>query len=313
MPAFDGDRGSDSSQTAPYPYDAASPPPPGYPYSQAPPGYPYAPVPQGNLPDGEPRLPGENTPRYVAVGQVPWTLAQTLAGAAITLVPWLLVLGLTATTSSGSSGFTKPLPRAADLLGGIFFFLFSAFVECAFLLVPLYFTLWRRAPGTSRQEALRALGFRRVAVGRAAGWVMVGLTVSLVATLAYGVLVQLLHLNLQTNGDALAQEAKYAPLTVLGALLAAVLIAPICEEIFFRGFLFGGLLRGMTMWPALALSALLFAVAHFDIGSFVPLLVFGLVLAFARSRLGSIWPGTAMHILNNALTSLVIVVAILHP
>jgi membrane protease YdiL (CAAX protease family) len=61
------------------------------------------------------------------------------------------------------------------------------------------------------------------------------------------------------------------------------------------------------------LSALLFAVAHGDVGSFVPLLVFGLVLAVARSQLGSIWPGMAMHILNNALTSLVIVVAILHP
>jgi membrane protease YdiL (CAAX protease family) len=244
---------------------------------------------------------------------VPWTLAQTLAGTAITLVPWLLVLGLTATTSSGTTGLTKPLPRATDLLGGIIFFLFSALVECAFLLVPLYFTLWRRAPGVSRQEALRALGFRRVALGRAAGWVAGGLAASLVATFAYGVLVQILHLSLQTNGDALLQEAKYAPLTVLGALLAAVFFAPICEEIFFRGFLFGGLLRGMTIWPAVALSALLFAVAHGEVGSFVPLLVFGLVLAIARFKLGSIWPGMTMHILNNALTSVVIVVAILHP
>jgi membrane protease YdiL (CAAX protease family) len=298
MPAYDGD----DLPTPPSPYGEFVPPPAGYPY----------PPPAGYLAQTNSRLPEENTPHYGAIGRVPWTLQQTLAGTAITLVPWMAVLLLSAASSSGTHGLTKPLPRSADLIGGIIFFLFSAVVECAFVLAPLYFAVWRRAPAASVQQGWRALGFRRTPVGQAVAWIVGGLAVSLAATIAYGALVQLLRLNLQTNGDALAQEARYAPLTVVGALLAAVFIAPICEELFFRGYLFAGLLRGIEVVPAVALSALLFAIAHGDVGSFVPLLIFGVVLAVARFKTGSIWPGMAMHILNNALTTIVVVASILH-
>ncbi len=296
MPAYDGD----NIPTAPYPSGEAGPAPAGFPYPA--PGYPGG---SASL------LPDEGTPRYGAVGRVPWTFTQTLAATAITLVPWLALLGLTATSSGGTGGFTKPLPPAEDLVSGIIFFLFSAVVECAFLVAPLYLAVWRRPPGVTRQQGLRALGFRRTPLGPALGWIVGGLAVSLAATLAYGVLVQILHLNLQTNGDALAQEARYAPLTVIGALLAAVFVAPVCEEIFFRGMLFGGLLRGLGASLVVPLSALLFAIAHGDVGSFAPLLVFGLVLAVVRFKTGSIWPGMVMHVCNNALTTIVIVAAIL--
>ena len=45
------------------------------------------------------------------------------------------------------------------------------------------------------------------------------------------------------------------------AIAAAVLIvvaAPICEEIFFRGFFFGGMRSRMPFWPAALISAALF-------------------------------------------------------
>src|SRR5215469_4788253 len=144
MPAYDGD----DLPTPPSPYGEYVPPPAGYPY----------PPPAGYLAQTNSRLPEENTPHYGAIGRVPWTLQQTLAGTAITLVPWMAVLLMSAASSSGTHGLTKPLPRSADLIGGIIFFLFSAVVECAFVLAPLYFAVWRRAPGASVQQGWRALG-----------------------------------------------------------------------------------------------------------------------------------------------------------
>lgn len=241
------------------------------------------------------------------VGQVPWTLSQTIVGTAVTLVPWVTVLVATQLTASPSVANAKPLARNVDIASGIVFFIFTAVVESAFLVAPLYIAVVRRPPGMTRREGLYALGLRPTPLIAALGWVVVGLAMILAATLLYQWVIQLLHLPLQTNADALAKRAKLEPFTVLGALAGAVLVAPICEEIFFRGFAFAGFLRGMSVWPAVTLSALLFGISHGDIGSLAPLIVFGAVVAIVRWRTGSIWPGVVIHATNNLIAALAIV------
>ena len=254
----------------------------------------------------------ERTPRAVetgAVGTVPWTLAQTLLGTAIMLVPWVAVqLSSKATTAASSPG--KPVSFAADLLGGIIALVFSAIVEGAFLLVPAYYTISRRAPGTTIREGLDALGLRRTDPRPAAVAGAVGLSIIIAVNLIYSALITAFHWNIQTNSDSLSRLAQTMPLTLMGYLAAAVLVAPICEEIFFRGFVFGGLLRGMSLWPAALISAALFGIAHVDAGSFPVLLVIGIVLAYVRWRFGSLWPGIALHACNNAIAALLIIGAL---
>jgi membrane protease YdiL (CAAX protease family) len=65
------------------------------------------------------------------------------------------------------------------------------------------------------------------------------------------------------------------------------------------------------MWAVLISSAL-FAIAHTDPGSFLPLLVIGLGLGFLRYRTKSIWPGIMLHMLNNLLSSVDIVLVMHH-
>jgi uncharacterized protein len=256
---------------------------------------------------------GSEQARYGQVGRVPWTFAQTLLGAGVTILPWLLfvvVLQTASGTSSGASG-TRKLTPAVDILGGIIFLLFTALVEGAFLLAPLIISIRSRAPGSTWYGALRVLGLRSTRFWPAVGWVIFGLIVVYVVTIIYGVLIQTLHWPLQTNGDALVQEARTMPFTVIGALIGAVVIAPFCEEIFFRGFLFAGLLRGMTVLWATLISTTLFTIVHGDIGSAVPLFAIGLMLAMVRWRTGSIWPGMALHMLNNAIASVLVIATIL--
>jgi membrane protease YdiL (CAAX protease family) len=62
----------------------------------------------------------------------------------------------------------------------------------------------------------------------------------------------------------------------------------------------------MPLWPSVILSALIFGVAHADIGSFAPLVIIGLALAWARWRSDSIWPGIVVHAINNTAAAVVL-------
>ncbi len=94
----------------------------------------------------------------------------------------------------------------------------------------------------------------------------------------------------------------------LGTIAAALLIviaAPISEEIFFRGFIFGGLRRTLSFPVAGVISAGIFGLFHYTgPGSLtvVPqLAVLGLALCWVYEETGSIYPTMAIHALNNAI------------
>jgi membrane protease YdiL (CAAX protease family)/uncharacterized RDD family membrane protein YckC len=95
---------------------------------------------------------------------------------------------------------------------------------------------------------------------------------------------------------------------VLGALAAGILIvvaAPVSEEIFFRGFIFGGLRRRLSFPLAAVISALIFGVFHYTgpgtIGVVPQLAFLGFALAWVYEETGSIYPTVAIHAINNGL------------
>ncbi len=86
------------------------------------------------------------------------------------------------------------------------------------------------------------------------------------------------------------------------AFLLAVVVAPIVEETFFRGALYGGLRTRMGVWGAAAFSGALFASVHPTLPTgFLPILALGMVLAVLREKTGSLYPGMVCHGLNNAI------------
>jgi membrane protease YdiL (CAAX protease family)/uncharacterized RDD family membrane protein YckC len=93
----------------------------------------------------------------------------------------------------------------------------------------------------------------------------------------------------------------------LGTVMAGLLIviaAPISEEIFFRGFIFGGFRSRLSFPVAALLSAGIFGLFHYT-GSgsetvLPQLAVLGLAFAWVYEETGSIYPTIALHMLNNA-------------
>ncbi|HXC46241.1 MAG TPA: type II CAAX endopeptidase family protein, partial [Solirubrobacteraceae bacterium] len=91
-------------------------------------------------------------------------------------------------------------------------------------------------------------------------------------------------------------------LLVLSALLTTV-IAPICEETLFRGYIFGALSKWRGWLPAAVMTGILFGGVHYGsapVEDLVPLGVLGFALCLLYRRTGSLYPCIALHSLNNS-------------
>jgi membrane protease YdiL (CAAX protease family) len=94
----------------------------------------------------------------------------------------------------------------------------------------------------------------------------------------------------------------------VAAVLMIVLLAPIAEELFFRGFVFAGLRTRWSLWPAAITSGLIFGSVHAPTGitTVVPLAVLGFALCWLYDRTGSLWPCVIAHMINNGLALAVV-------
>ena len=94
----------------------------------------------------------------------------------------------------------------------------------------------------------------------------------------------------------------------VAAVLMIVLLAPIAEELFFRGFVFSGLRTRWSLWPAAITSGLIFGSVHAPTGitTVVPLAVLGFALCWLYDRTGSLWPCVIAHMINNGLALAVV-------
>jgi uncharacterized protein len=92
------------------------------------------------------------------------------------------------------------------------------------------------------------------------------------------------------------------------AVLMIVLLAPVAEELFFRGFVFAGLRTRWSLWPAAITSGLIFGLVHAPTGitTVVPLAALGLALCWLYDRTGSLWPCVIAHMINNGLALAVV-------
>jgi membrane protease YdiL (CAAX protease family) len=243
-----------------------------------------------------------------------WTFLDTMVGVVLTLVPWLALAALALFQSSAQQTANQPNAPTDTIIGGVLAFIVQALLECLFLIAPLWFAVFKPRrlarqqglPEPDAREGLRALGLRAFRPAQALGAFALGVLAILAASYLYSAIAQALHVPVQTNVDQLLARAGSAPWTTLATLLVAVIVAPICEEIFFRGYFFQGLRLRLSVWLSVVLSAVIFGIAHGDPGSLVLLIVIGLLLAIIRWRTRSLWPCMALHIFNNFLGALII-------
>jgi membrane protease YdiL (CAAX protease family) len=150
--------------------------------------------------------------------------------------------------------------------------------------------------------ALSALGLTPPGIPRLRVVLMTvgALALSLGATAVYSALVEVSGVSIlkppEIPSDIVLPGAGAA-----FTFLALVVWTPFTEEIFFRGFVFAGLLPRLGGPRAMIVSSLIFSVFHIAPGVLVPIFITGLLLAWLYRRTGSLWPSIAAHAGQNGM------------
>jgi membrane protease YdiL (CAAX protease family) len=220
---------------------------------------------------------------------VPWTVSRTfwlmLAGFALALVSPVLVLP-----------FDPDLDSDGALLAA------QGLFELSLLFVAIgVASEWRFQP---LRAALGRLGIRRAAPKDFG----IALLTLLVYYIGAGLFAQYV---LQPEQEDIGGELGIGDpnlLIAISAVLVIAVLAPVTEELFFRGFAFAGLRSRWSLWPAALVVGLIFGIVHAPTGltAVVPLAGLGVALCWLYDRTGSLWPCVAAHVLNNSLALLVV-------
>jgi uncharacterized protein len=209
-----------------------------------------------------------------------WPLSFPLAAAAVGLPAWIVI----STVVTSAAGIEEDSPWSVVVIN----VLFQICLAAGALLVA----------GSSGSLRLSHFGIRPAPLGRAIGLLAAAAGAFYAFSAIYAAAVR------PDNPQTLVEDVganESAALLVLGGLMVIV-IAPVCEELFFRGMLFRVLRNRMPFWPAAAIVGAIFGVVH---GALIiaPVLAFlGGVLCWLYERTGSLLPAIALHVLNNTIT-----------
>jgi membrane protease YdiL (CAAX protease family) len=120
----------------------------------------------------------------------------------------------------------------------------------------------------------------------------------------YQLLLQMLGISI-TMQDVLALFLGPMSLGLrILILFAAIIGAPVYEEIVFRGLIFPWAVRRAGFWPATVAVSLFFAILHLHVPSMLPLFLLSVMFCIAYTRTRSLWVPIGMHACFNAVSVL---------
>jgi len=190
-------------------------------------------------------------------------------------------------------------PKNLDQLKGFFRFLTVGMGEALIYLVVIlcFFKLIRRP--------LRELGLVRPSLR----YIFLGIAMGVFLLVVVGFIGNYLANKLGTPAPQsftlVLMGAQYEWQLFFLILLGGV-IAPIKEEVFFRGIFYPPFRQEYGRGKGILLTAGLFALLHFDVMRFIPLLVGGIVLTWLYEKTSSIWPSIIAHGTWNTLMALMV-------
>jgi CAAX protease family protein len=246
------------------------------PSSIPPPSFDLAP----ELPEGVERPPRPETTLWK-----PWMAWAALVAAFAGALMGALIIGVIG--SAAGSSFADPSPAVS----------ISATIvqDLSFIGAALLFA------NISARPLPEQFGLRPTRFWPAVGWMAVAFAAFYVFTLIWVAILGVSPDDTKLPDELGVKDSTYALLAV--AFLVAV-VAPMAEEFFFRGFFYGALRNWKGPWPAAVLTGLVFGAIHLgsaEAAFLLPLGFFGFSLCLLRERTGSLYPGIALHCINNSL------------
>lgn len=242
------------------------------------------------FPEGVPRPPGPPLRRGRRAGLPNWPAWTPLPALLLTfLVALVGTLAIVVLVElSGREVDSNNLPPGVTIGGTIVQDL--ALIGSA----VLFARIW--AGGVSAAD----FGIRRTPLGPAIGWTVLTWVAFLAFSAAWAAVFDI------TQSDNLPDRlgADESTLALIAVAFLVTLLAPICEELFFRGFCFTALRRTVGVAAGAILTGVIFGVIHAggtDAVFLVPLGVLGALLCLLYWRTGSIVPCMVLHAVNNSI------------
>jgi len=116
--------------------------------------------------------------------------------------------------------------------------------------------------------------------------------------------------NILDQNQDLGFSQALSGLELLPVFLALVFIAPITEEVLFRGFMFNGLRSKLSFWPAAVISSGIFAAAHWQLNVGIDVFIMSLGLAWLYENTKTLWSPILLHMLKNAIAFVLVFVVV---
>lgn len=216
----------------------------------------------------------------------PWTAWLSLAASLAVPLTLGIIAGVFVAAAGGS---LEELPPGV-LIGLTFG------QDIGFILIPLLLAAWLATRPTAADFGLRRPDRMWISIGLLFA-VYVGFIV------LSGLWVTALGIE---QRDTLPDElgVKDSTVNLVLVLILVTVMAPVAEEILFRGYIYRALRNWRGVWPAAIISGVLFGAIHIGsspIGFVVPLAILGVGLALLYHWTGSLYLPVALHALNNSI------------
>lgn len=162
--------------------------------------------------------------------------------------------------------------------------------------------------GFQRKSPIEIFGLSPFLFPRAAGTGLLWLLITYPLILAAQGLVQKIFGAADDSQEIVKYFLEHPDLKHRAAVVfMAVIMAPVAEELIFRGYIYGVIRRYGGRIPALLTSSLLFAAIHVHLPSLLGLGILAVILCLVYERTGSLWASITLHSAFNASTIAVLI------
>lgn len=168
----------------------------------------------------------------------------------------------------------------------------------AMLIVPTFFVLL-----FSKDNIKEVLSIRKIKWSTFFGVVAFTMAASPLVTLV-NLVSQLFVKNTVTENSA-----QFLSLHPLLLVFFVGMLAPVCEEVVFRGTIFGGMKKEGNVFKAVMASGLLFGLLHMNINQASYAFVIGILLGFLVEATGSIFSSILFHVLVNSSNAIMMAIS----
>ncbi len=143
---------------------------------------------------------------------------------------------------------------------------------------------------------------KRSSLPKAIGWGVLGFLLLIIGQSIAAMIEMAIGIDPGSeNTQSLVRIADVVPY----AIIAVVFFGPVLEELVFRRVVFGSLIQSTNFWLATAVSALTFALVHFEFTHLLLYFTTGLILAFLYQRTKRIITPIIAHVMLNGYVMLI--------